>query len=311
MTINLNFSASQYPNFVSSAVGILNSFFNTTIGENTVAAIATSVAAAAAIVFLSSQSSSNDLISNCTTANAEILKFWPARIQSVIDDGRAKWEAYNDPAIAAYKETAATADKLNGLFEKDRSAYVNFCRTNGQFKPLLDQWSEEGCLQENPWMDCKITEAKASFQIKCFEAFDSLRNDWNTVYTKRLYAGEDYVGSAISWLSHRVWKQPAQAALKSIPQQILESGLDGQDPQDAMDALSYVKPFEKDLYCKQGCAYVKTRHREAMLHVHPDKKPFPEAPTIKEADRLANEVTQLVNSAKETLCKKTVKKSLC
>jgi len=257
----------------------------------------------AGLVWLQSQEHKPE----CETSDPGLSKLWAPRLQGTIDGEKDKWRLYNEKAQEAYNK-GSTFDDLNDLYQKDRLAYVEFCRVNGQFKPLLSSFSKDA---EKPWFECEVNRAKESLKKACFKAFDALRFSWQKIYSSRLLNDKDYLGYAVSWLSHAVWKQKASTALRSIPQQILEARLEGNTPRSAQNVLSFIRPFDTDAYCEKGCKYVKKQRREIMMQVHPDKNPFPDASSKEEADRLANEVGVVVNAAQETLCDPSIKHQLC
>lgn len=301
-----------FSNILSSAKDTVHSVLNETIDkiDKEAVILATGAIMAGALAYLG-QSAPQERLSQCPAGSDEQLKIWPARIQSVIDGENRKWDAYNQIAAAAYKNPSLSLNQLSDTFQKDRSAYVIFCRPHGQFRPLSTQFSEEASEQEKTWMNCIISEAKQDLQESCYKSFDGLRNEWNIVYESRLYQSKDYFNFAVTWLKDKVWKQPAKEALKSIPQQILDSQLEVKRVEDAVQVFSFLRPFEKSEYCKRGCEYVRKQHREVMTQVHPDKNPFPDAPTKKESERLANEISQVVNGARDTLCADFTKAKLC
>lgn len=307
MAVRADGNSNFLVDLVSSAFDM---YYNMTGGEKTVAGVG--MAAAVGLIYLATtHNSPQQAIDNCKTQDGELLKIWPGRIQSAIDVEGKKWQQYNEPAAQAYRNVSLTLSDLNDAYEKDRKAYVDFCRVGRVFNPLLKQFSEEASEKEKPWMDCRVFAAKTALEENCFKAFDSLRKTWSKVYEARLYQGGDYLKFAVSWFSSRVLKQPAGKALKSIPQQILDSNLEGKSLGEAWKVLSFIRPFETELYCEKGCSFVKKRYHELMLHAHPDKNPFPDAPSIEEASRLGNRVSQIVNNARDALCDKKMHKEVC
>jgi hypothetical protein len=307
LTVALEASTSRFP-IISDAVKALNSRFNTTFSEEAVVGVVL-MAATLATHYLSSSTESN--ATNCTTSDAQLSSLWPPRFHSVIDTESRRLAEYNDQAAAKYRDRSLSWEKMHELFEKDRTAYVDFCRKRGQFKPIAAELRAEIGDREKPWIDCMIGEGETALKQQCFRAFDALRNEWNDLYTARLYREENYFESALSWITGKIWKQPASKLLKTIPQRIHDANLDGKNPDDAIKVLSFVTPFNKATYCKKGCAYVKPLYRKIMQIVHPDKSPFSDAQCQREELQTATDVAQVVNAAKAILCNEDTRIKLC